>query len=387
MSKFQFRPAAFKMIFFIYILSTFFFSLLYVLPISHKQPLGFVDAFFLSASSISATGLTTFTVANTLTLAGKLILLIQMEFGGISIMALVGALLILLRTNAPVPSQTLMIFDQNQNSSRSISKLMSFIVTYTIAVKTAGFLLILPSALENGSSAFAAFFLSVSTFTNAGFEIFGNGLDDFKGKPFVLFVLSCMIILGVLGFAVVMELLHSRRKKKSLYFKVNVLMHLVLLAAGFLFFFLADFINMPGFSWKERIVQSLFFSAAPRSGGLASLDLHLFSFPSLLFMMVLMFIGGSPSSCAGGIRTTTFAVILAKLWFTIRGSNNAHMFRRTLFTEDVNKAFLVFFSFLFIFFTSFFVLSFTEKAPPFALAFETMSALTTCGFLWGSRPG
>ncbi|AEH53365.1 MULTISPECIES: TrkH family potassium uptake protein [Heyndrickxia] len=387
MSRFQFRPATFKMVFFMYLLGTVIFAILYLLPVSHKQPLLPSDAFFLSASAISATGLSTVTVAQALTTAGKIILLIQMEIGGIGVMALVGALLIVLRTNAPVPSQTLMIFDQNQNSSRSISKLMAFIVTYTLIVEAAGFLLILPAALHHGSHSFAAFFLSVSTFTNAGFEISGNGLDDFKGEPFVLAVLTCMIILGVLGFAVVMEFLQSRRKKKSLYFKVNVLMHGILLLAGFLFFFFVDFIHMPGLSFTDKIIQSFFFSAAPRSGGLASLDLHVFSFPSLLFMIVLMFIGGSPSSCAGGIRTTTFAVILAKLWSVIRGSNETHMFRRTLFAEDVNKAFLVFFAFLFLFFFSFFVLSFTEKAAPFPLAFEIMSALSTCGFSLGITAG
>ncbi|WP_018662134.1 TrkH family potassium uptake protein [Heyndrickxia acidiproducens] len=386
MSKFQFRSAPFKTIFSIYLLFAAIFTVLYMLPFSHQQPLPFVDAFFLSCSAISATGLTTFTIAETLTMAGKIILLIQIEIGGIGIMALIGSLLIFLRTNAPVPSQTLMIFDQNQNSGRSISKLMTFIVLYTFVIEIAGFLLILPETLQHvkgGDGVFAAFFLSVSTFTNAGFEIFGNGLDYYQGAPFVLFVLACLIVLGVLGFSVVMELLHSRSKKKSLYFKVNIAVHICLLAAGFIFFFCAEFIWMPHFSWTDKVVQSLFFSAAPRSGGLASLDLHVFSFPSLLFMMVLMFIGGSPSSCAGGIRTTTFAVILAKLWSTIRGSNDTHMFKRTLFTEDVNKAFLVFFSFLFLFFLSFFVLSFTEKKPPFELAFELMSALTTSGLSLG----
>lgn len=158
MSRFQFRPATFKMVFFMYLLGTVIFAILYLLPVSHKQPLLPVDAFFLSASAISATGLSTVTIAQELTTAGKIILLIQMEIGGIGVMALVGALLIALRTNAPVPSQTLMIFDQNQNSSRSISKLMAFIVKYTLIVETAGFLLILPSALHHGSHAFAAFF-------------------------------------------------------------------------------------------------------------------------------------------------------------------------------------------------------------------------------------
>lgn len=383
---FKFRQSPFQVIFLLYFSMILLFSVLYSLPVSQNHHVAFIDAFFLSSSAMSATGLTSISITDDLSTTGQFFLLLQMQLGGIGIMAAFGALMIVLKRPISLPSQAVMTFDQNQKNPHSITKFILFIVGYAFLIECTAFLLFLPSVLDHTTGSygvFSAFFLAVSSFTNAGFDLFGNGLFDFVGNHTVLLTSTLLIFLGSIGFPIVFEFLFSKQKKKSLFFKANMLVHIFLILSGFLFFLFADFWHSSLYTWGEKISNSLFFSLSARNTGLLTTDVSFFTVPSVLFMMMLMFVGASPSSCGGGIRTSTFAVIFVKIISIAKGSRDAHMFKKSLHEEDVNKAFLVFFSFLTLFFISFFLLCFVEEHSPYALAFEVMSALSTAGLSMG----
>lgn len=388
MSRFQFKQHPFRIIFSLYFVFILLFAFIYKTPLMYHHDFSFVNAFFLSASAMSVTGLTTVSITDDLTRAGQLVLLFQIQFGGIGIMTILGSMLLLFKRNVSLPYQTLMSFDQNQKNLKSIGKLMMFIFLLTISVEFVGFLCFLPFILPQYDSLseglFVAAFHAGSSFTNAGFDLFGNSLFQFSHQPLFILITSLLIFLGVIGFPVILELLSPPNKRLSLYARVNLHVHIFLILIGFFIFLFVDVFWMKDeFSLTQRLTSALFLSVSARNAGLSIMDLHLLSFSSILIMMMLMFIGGAPSSCGGGIRTTTFAVVIMKIWSIIRGKSDVQMFKKSLYEDDVNKAFLVFFSFLGLFFVSLFVLSLVEKVNNLALAFEIMSALSTTGLSMG----
>lgn len=388
MSKVQFKDSPFKVIVSLYLLFSFIFMVLYLMPLSHTKPLSIVDAWFLATSGMSVTGLSTINVSEHLTVIGKSFLFIQIQFGGIGIMAILGSLLIFFKGNVSLPQQTLMSFDQNQKNLKSVKKLMIFIFSLTIILELIGFFIFFPTIHNEygdlSTSIFISAFHSASSFTNAGFDLFGDSLISFSANTVFVLTTSVLLFFGIIGFPVILEVLFSKGKKKSLYTKVNLVVHGILLLFAFIAFYLFEFTNSFGeFSLKDKITNAFFLSVTSRNGGLTTIDIGNTMPSTLMLLMLLMFIGASASSCGGGVRTTTFAVLFAKVISIIKGREDVVMFKKTLHAEDVNKSFLVVFVFFFTFFISTIVLTTIEGMPLHDMSFEVMSALTTTGLSTG----
>lgn len=388
MSKFQFKQHPFRLIFLLYGVFIVLFSLLYSMPTSREHTIPFIDILFLSTSAMSVTGLSIIDISHDLSRVGQWILFFQIQLGGIGIMAVFGSMVLFFKRNVSLPYQTLMSFDQNQKGLKSIGKLMIFIFLLTVITELIGFLLLLPFVLPHykdvSEGLFVTLFHAGASFTNAGFDLFDGSLGYYATQPFFIVITCILILIGVLGFPVLFELLSPKHKKFTLYTKVNLSVHSILLVVGFLIFLSVDLLWMDDeFSLIHRFTNALFLSFTSRSAGIGLLDLNLLSFPVLLIIMLLMFIGGSPSSCGGGIRTTTFVVVWMKIRSIIQGKSDVHLFKKSLYEEDVNKALLIFFSYIGMFFISLFTLSIVEDVGIKALAFEIMSALTTTGLSIG----
>lgn len=384
--KINFSGSPFRVIVFIYLLIALLFTLLYLLPFSSTGGLSFLDAWFLSSSAISVTGLTTINIAEELSEIGQLLLLLEIQIGGIGIMAILGILLMVFTQSVSLSQQTLMSFDQNQNGLKSIKKLMIFIISFTLIIESIGFFAIYPviSASTSEHAVLLSVFHAVASFTNAGFDLFGGSLIGYSTHSFFLLVTAGLIFAGAIGFPTVLELLFSKGKKKSLYTKVNVTGHALLIVGGFLLFLILEWTkSFKGLSGIDTVTNALFLSVTSRNGGLSAVPLDTISMSSLFVLMLLMFIGGSASSSAGGIRVTTFAVLLAKLRSVMKGQEQVSLFKKGVHEEEVNKSLLVFFVFLGLFLTSSFVLSIVETQPMDALLFEIMSAMTTTGLSIG----
>jgi len=388
MIQLKFKDSPFLTIISLYVFFTLVFTLFYLLPASHTLPLSFIDASFLSASAMSVTGLSTIDVTAQLTLIGKLFLLIQIQFGGIGIMAILGSFLILFNKKISLPQQTLMSFDQNQKSLKSIKPLILFIVSFTAIIECMGCVFFFPIFYNESHdiphAIFMSVFHSVSSFTNAGFTLLDHGLSYYATNAFFVLGTSVLIILGVIGFPTFLEFFYSKNKKKSLYTKLNLVTHGILLVLGFVCFYFLERKNaLHIFTFSDSLTNAFFLSATSRNGGLSTLSIGSLMPSSLYLLMLLMFIGGSASSCGGGIRTTTFAVLVSKVISIAKGQRDVVIFKKRVDNDDINKAIFVFIVYFCLFFVSSLILCFVEKKPMEPIAFEIMSALSTTGLSTG----
>ncbi|TLS50241.1 ATPase [Paenibacillus antri] len=395
MKKISFTKSPFKKITIGYLAISLAFAFLYWLPPFRQGELSFLDAWFISSSALSTTGLSTVVVADVLTPGAQWLMILEMQIGGIGFMGIIGSYLFLMYRDATLPQLTLMGFDQNQRSLRNVKSLILFIAMFSALSEFIGFLFLMPDVLRAephvGTAIRDAAFHAVSAFTNTGLDVFGGTIEPFNRSPVFMIVTALLVFLGVLGFPTVWELIYLRGKKKSLYTKVNLLFHAVLLVVGAVLITALEWGNrstVGDMPYGLRALNTMFLSVVSRSGGLGNVDLGAAMPATVLLLMALMFIGGSASSTAGGIRITTFAILLAKARSAITRNSDVILFRKSLYEEDVQKAYLIFFFVLIFFFLSCFVLFVSESATDtLAIVFEAMSAITNNGFSHGVTGG
>ena len=315
-------------------------------------------------------------------------LLVEVQIGGIGIMVIIGTLLMLFRGKISINQQSLLTQDTNQKNRSSIKKLTVFIITYAFIIETIGaiyfYIHMKVNHTEGEDALMTAIFHAISSFTNAGFEIFENGMVFYQNQGVFLLITSLLIILGAIGFPSVMELVMKRKNKISLYTKINILMHGILLTVGTVLIGLLEwkdgFVEMD--IW-EKVTNAIFFSATTRSGGFETISVMGMTQTTLFLMVILMFIGGSASSSSGGIRVTTFFIILVNAFKRLTGKTEIVVFKKTLYEEDIQKAQTIFTSFIFIFIVSTLIISSIENQGILPIVFEVMSAMTTTGLSLG----
>ena len=376
------------------VLGTFLLSLPFSLRPGAR--LSFIDALFTATSAISVTGLTVVNTPETFIFAGKIFLAFLFQIGGLGIMTL-GTLVYVLRGSQVSLRERLMIrADQNQTELQGMVMLMLFIFKVAIAFEILGALVLtlhfwqgyqipLTEALGLG------IFHGISGFTNAGFDLFGDSLWGFRQDYLVQGVIGILLLAGSIGFPVILEVysyLVSRRKgrkyKFSLYTKITTITFAILLAGGFLAVLLAELpASLAGLPWHQKFAVAFFQSLTTRSGGFSTVDVSVLQGATLLLLCLLMFIGASPSSCGGGIRTTTFAVLALSVAGALRGRTQIKVFRRELYQDDVMRAFIVFFVAAMLVSGAVILLQAMEPFLLKEILFEVCSAFGTTGLSMG----
>ncbi|MGA4462078.1 TrkH family potassium uptake protein [Bacillus bombysepticus] len=357
----------------------------------------FIDALFTSVSAVSVTGLSVITISDTFTTAGIIVLALILQLGGLGIMALGTFVWIITGKKIGLQRRRLIMADHNQGNLSGLVELMRSILIVIISIELIGaillgtrFLLYFPTWQE---AYFHGFFAAVSATTNGGFDLTGQSLIPYKKDYIVQMIHMLLIILGAIGFPVLMEVkqfLSKRRQQLfrfSLFTKLTTTTFFALVVVGTIMIFLLERNHfLVGKSWHETVFYTLFQSVTTRSGGLATMDIRELSQPTLLFMSILMFIGASPSSVGGGIRTTTFAVSILSLYTFARGGRTVRVFKRQLHEEDVLKASVVMTMGILLCATALFILSITENVPLMSLIVEVCSAFGTTGLSTGVTP-
>ena len=238
------------------------------------------------------------------------------------------------------------------------------------------------------------FFASVSATTNAGFDITGKSLIPFADDYFVLTLNIVLFIIGSIGFPVLIEVSQWLRKKGkmpfrfSLFTKLTTVTFMILIVIGFIFIYLLEHSHsFTEKTWLGSFVHSLFYSISSRTGGMAISDINEFSVPTILLLSILMFIGASPSSAGGGIRTTTFAVMLLTVYNYAIGNRSIKIFKREIDEEDIIKSFIVFTTGTILCSASVIILAFIESDfSLMEIIFEVSSAFGTVGLSLGITP-
>jgi trk system potassium uptake protein TrkH len=396
-TKQKFQPAQVLAISFLIAILTG--AVLLMLPFStHDGRMSLSDALFTSTSAVCVTGLIVQDTSTYFTITGKIVILILFQLGGLGIMTFSTLILLVSGKKISFKDQILIQEGYHPSGSKSVKELIKNIFVYSIVMESFGILILFlrwrgdflgPQAL------FQSLFHSVSAFCNAGFSLFSDSFVAYRSDTVVNLTLLSLIVLGGLGFLVLQEIklvFTSRIKKKKLHLSLHsrlvVTVTLVLIiVSGLLFLILEWNSSMGGFTLKEKLLSSFFQVITARTAGFNTMDLNSLGFAVISLLIFLMFIGASPGSTGGGIKTSTIGVLTAFLKSKIQARESVNMFRRTLPLDVVTKAFtLVILSISVIFVASFLLFLTQPGATMRTIFFEAFSAFGTVGLSLGITP-
>ena len=366
------------------------------LPWVHKDELSvpMIDTLFTAVSAVSVTGLTTINISDSYTTFGMVMILIILQFGAIGIMSVGTFIWLLVGKRIGMRERQLLMIDNNQHNLSGVVNLIREIVKLLIIIEIIGAIILsihFKRYFETwDDSIFNGIFTSISATTNGGFDITGMSLQPFHHDYFVQFVTMVLIMLGAIGFPVLIEVktfLFNRNAifRFSLFTKITTATYGIIFGVGafgiYIIELFSSFKNMP---WHEAVFSALYHSASTRSAGLTTYDVQTFSEATDVFMSFLMFIGASPSSVGGGIRTTTFAIAILFLISYANGHTEIQVFNRRIQEMDVYRSFVVIILAIFMVFLATIILLITEKhATATQILFEITSAFGTCGMSLG----
>lgn len=371
--------------------------------------LRFVDALFMATSAACVTGLAVIDIGTQLTIWGQIVILALIQIGGLGIMTFSTGLLLFLGRSISFRSRFILqdIFTYSPRSD--FVSLLRRIVVFTLSFEAIGAIMFFWRFLETAPSWSAALYLavfhSISGFCNAGLCLFSDSMTRFRSDPVINLTMCILIISGGIGFLVLHEIyVTTKRMRKvtrfwnalSLHSKVVITGTLGLIGGGMILFLLSEWhVTMEQFDFSQRLMASLFQSVTTRTAGFNTLDFSSMNNITLFGTMVLMFIGASPGSTGGGIKTTSFTVILTLGWSRLRGFEHPFVFKRTISQDSVNKALVVFVMGVFVVVTGTVLLLMTElgyKPHPdtdgrfMEYLFEVISAFGTVGLSMGVTP-
>ncbi|MBO9128456.1 TrkH family potassium uptake protein [Bacillus sp. 165] len=382
-----------------YIIATIIAFVLLSLPFVHKEGVewNFIDVLFTAVSAVSVTGLTVVSTADTFNELGIVVLALVLQLGGVGVMALGTFIWIVMGRKISFQQRRLIMTDQNQYSVSGIVNLIIHILIIVLTIEVIGtivlgtrFLAYFPTPEE---AYLHGFFAAVSATTNAGFDITGTSLAPYHKDYFVQIVTMILIVLGSIGFPVLIEVknyfVNSKKRsyRFSLFTKLTTSIFFILIIFGTIMILLLEWNHFfKNITWHETMFYALFQSVTTKSAGLTTMDVSQLTEPTLLLIGLLMFIGASPSSVGGGIRTTTFALTILNVYYYAKGHKTISIFGRELYTEDITKATAVAMLGVSLCFVSIMVLTITESFPLIDIVFEVCSAFGTTGLSLGITP-
>ncbi|MDO4534982.1 MAG: TrkH family potassium uptake protein [Clostridium perfringens] len=367
------------------------------LPISSASGQGtdILDSFFTSTSAVCVTGLVTLDTATHWNYFGKTVIIILIQIGGLGFMSFTTLFALILKKKITLRERLVMQEAMNTFGIQGLVRLMRYILIFTFSIEIIGAALyatqFIPQfgVLKGG---YYSLFASISAFCNAGFDLMGNfsSITSYATNVTILLNTSALIIIGGLGFSVWSELYNFKNYKKlSVNTKVVLVTTGILLIGGTILMFLFEHKNaktIGNMSIINQITNSFFASVTTRTAGLNSIPLNDMTGASKFLTMILMFIGGSPGSTAGGIKTTTLAIIVLTLISIIKGREDTEVFGKRIARDTVQKAFLVFMLGSGIVLGVTLILTITQTAPLESLLFESISAFGTVGLTLGVTP-
>ncbi|NQT06814.1 MAG: Trk family potassium uptake protein [Candidatus Omnitrophica bacterium] len=380
-------------------------TVLLSLPISvHKgNSVPFIDRLFTATSATCVTGLVVKSTASWSEF-GKIVIMVLFQAGGLGIMTFSTLFALLLGRKITISENLIMKGTIGRHGLGNLKRLIAYIVGIVLLVETVGAALLFMRwrAIEKWSlmtNIYNSIFHSISAFCNAGFSLFNRSFVGFREDIFINAIMIALIFIGGIGFVVILDLwqLMLRGKDRRPFFarisiqtKIVLTISLVLILAGAAaIFFLEKDNALAGLDTKGKVLSSVFQSVTARTAGFNTLKIGSLATPTLLFLIFLMFIGASPGSTGGGIKTATFGVLIAGTIAMIKNKDRVWMFRKTIARSAIRKAMAIFILGLTWIFVASFILSITEKGHVYGanyyvkILFETVSAFGTVGLSTG----
>lgn len=371
-------------------------ALLLMLPVSSKAGVmtPFNEALFTSTSAVCVTGLVVQDTATYWSWFGQGIILILIQIGGLGVITIAVSFALLSGRKISLMQRSVMQEAISAPKVGGIVRLTGFVLKGTFLIELVAALIMMPVFVKDfgAKGIWMAVFHSISAFCNAGFDLMGTenvkyaSLTSYVSHPLINTTIMLLIIIGGIGFLTWEDILKNKHRFKSYRMQTKVILttSLILILFPALLFFFRDFADMP---MQERVFSSLFQAVTPRTAGFNTADLNMMTEAGLGIVIALMLIGGSPGSTAGGMKTTTLAVLIANTLASFRRKEDAQMFGRRLEDSAVKNAATIFMMYIVFFFGGAIVISAVEGLPFSTCLFETASAIGTVGLTLGITPG
>lgn len=357
-------------------------AILLKLPISNcnGKSTNFIDSLFTATSAVCVTGLSTIVPAEQFTTFGKIILMCLIEIGGIGFMSFIALLLLIMKKKIGLSERNLIKESLNQNNNKGIVKLIKKIFIYLAIIEIVGALVLAIRFIpEYGvqTGIFYSIFHSISAVCNAGFDIIGNSsLIKYQNDGLISITIMLLIIIGGLGFTVWDDIVNATKKvfsKKiaiskilnelSTHTKIVLVTTLILLISGAMFTFFLEKDNiqiMKNDNLAQKILKSSFYSTTLRTAGFETIDSTELTTATKFISLIYMFIGGSSGSSAGGVKTTTFTIIVLMVVSYLKGNENTVIYKRKIPEKILKRAIVIVSVSIFVVIISIMGLSITE---------------------------
>jgi len=357
-----------------------------------------VDALFTATSATCVTGLIVVDTGSYFTFFGQLVTIILIQIGGLGLMTVTTFFSLIAGRDMSVRESVFMSNAMNIKSLSKVSNLIISTLILTFAFEAIGALFLYIDwagfgRFEWGSVIYYSVYHSISAFCNAGFSLFANNLEDFKGDIIVNITVTSLIIFGGLGFIVIMNLLHHlrfgifKKERLSLHTKIVLVVTGFLIVGGTLLILATEWNNgLANLPLSTKLQGAYFQSVTPRTAGFNTINMTHLTNACYFMTIILMFIGASPGGTGGGIKTSTFGIFLGSIWSMLKGRINVEMFKRSIPKETVTNALLLTTLTLMLLSVFAFILLITENAAPIHVFFELVSAFGTVGLSAGITP-
>jgi len=374
-----------------------FAAVLLYLPFFHEsgKVITFEEALFTATSAITVTGLNVIDPGSTFNHWGEFLLILLIQIGGLGFMTFAIWFFALLGKKIGLKQRLLMQENLGQLYIQGIVKLALHLLWITISIEMLGAFLIAlrwHQQMGWGEALFQGLFHAVSAFNNAGFSLFSTGLSADVHDPIINLVIIFLILTGGIGFVVILDLIEKKFKFKqfSLHTKITLLFNILFIGFGCLFFLVMEYHNqqsIAGFSVGDKIIASLFQIVTTRTAGFNTLEIGNLTQATLFLFIIYMFIGASSGSTGGGVKVTTFAVILITVQSILRGKKDAMIFERRIPEDIMLRAMVILVLSIVIVVGTTLLLDITERGQSFlAILFEATSAFGTVGLSTGLTP-
>ena len=383
-------------------------TVLLSLPVAQAgEPVSLLDALFTSTSAVCVTGLTVVDTGTRFSPFGQAVVLALIQVGGLGLMTFAVFVGVVLGRKVAFTDRMVIQDSMHHTPTAGVRRLVRYVLAFTLAVEAAGAALLwvrFRGQFPAGEAVWQSVFHSVSAFCNAGFGLLPDNLVRYRGDPLVNLAITGLIVVGGLGFLVNMELWDLVRARLrggrapllTLHARLVLVVSAALLGVGMVAFLLLEWENvLRGMPLGERLLASWFQSVTPRTAGFNTIDYGQVSSDTLFFTIFLMFVGASPGSTGGGIKTTTFGLLVALVVARWRGRGRATLFHRTIPHAVMDRALTIALLAWVLVSLAVGLLVFTEThGRPFAVAeprflalmFEAVSAFGTVGLSTGITP-
>lgn len=393
--RFKKHLTTFQSIFLGFFLIIIIGSLLLMLPISSVsgKVTPFNESLFTATSAVCVTGLVVQDTGSYWSTFGQAIILILIQIGGLGVITVAASFALLSGRKISLMQRSTMQEAIAAPKIGGIVRLTGFVLKATLIFELSGAVIMMPVLCKDYGvkGVWLAVFHSISAFCNAGFDILGTdaskyvSLTQYVNCTSINLAVIFLIVIGGIGFLTWEDIYTNKLnfRRYRMQSKVILITSAILIIVPALYFFFFDLNNLP---IKQRILSSLFQSVTTRTAGFNTVDLTALQEPSIATMIVLMIIGGSPGSTAGGIKTTTVAVLIANSLATFGRKDSSHFFKRRIDNQVVKNASTILIMYLVLSFTGAVAISTAEKIPFLKCLFETSSAIGTVGLTLGITP-